>query len=120
KNGAPITYIVQWQTAQRQLNDSVYTVQQLSQKTESLTLALDMYFRLEALDVTARSLEEGATHYDTRATADKLQSLIAHNFNTRERLRDYIQDLASSMEENFKVADEEAQRCRAIISKEPP
>src|SRR5581483_6158602 len=40
KKGAPSTYIVQWQTAQRQLNDVVYTAGQLSQKTESLSLAL--------------------------------------------------------------------------------
>src|SRR5579875_337528 len=120
KKGAPSTYIVQWQTAQRQLNDVLYTAGQLSQKTESLSLALDVYFRLEALQVTTRSLDEGAEHYADRATADQLSALVAHNFNNRERFRDYIRDLAASTEQNFKIADEEAQRCRAIISKEPP
>lgn len=119
KKGAPSTYILQWQTAQRQLKDVTYSAQQLSQKTEDLSLALDLYFRLEALEVSARSLNEGAQRYDTREVADKLQALIAHNFNTRERFRDYIRDLATSVEQNFKIADEEAQRCRAMISKEP-
>jgi hypothetical protein len=119
QKGAPSTYIVQWQTAQRQVNDVLYSIRQLSQKTDSLPLALDTYFRLEALDVTARSLDEGAQRYANRATADKLNALIAHNFNNRERLRDYIRDLAASTEQNFKIADDEAQRCRAMITNVP-
>ncbi len=119
QKGAPTTYILQWQMAQQQLRDVMVTSTLLSQKTESLSLALDEYFRLEALEVTARSLEEGARKYADRASADKLSELIAHNFNSRERFRDYLRDLATSMEQNFKIADEEAQRCRGMISKEP-
>lgn len=119
QKGAPSTYIIQWQTAQRQLNDVFYSTRQLSQKTESLSLALDTYFRLEALEVTARSLEEGAQRYSSSATAEQLNTAIAHNFNDRERFRDYIRDLAGSTEQNFKIADEEAQRCRGMISKVP-
>ena len=120
QKGASSTYILQWQTAQRQLNDISVTNKLLAQKTESLPLALEDYFRLEALDVTARSLEEGTRKYGDRAAADQLSQLIARNFNNRERLRDYLQDLATSTEQNFKIADEEAQRCRGMISKEPP
>jgi hypothetical protein len=74
---------------------------------------------LEALETTARSLEEGARRYGDRSTADQLSAAIAHNFNTRERFRDYISDLAKAQDQNFKVADEEAQRCRGMISREP-
>ncbi|MBV9156209.1 MAG: hypothetical protein JO097_08090 [Acidobacteriaceae bacterium] len=119
QKGAPTTYIIQWQTAQQQLKDVMVTAKLLAQKPNSLSLSLDVYFRLEALDVTTRSLDEGAQKYADRATADKLGALIAHNFNSRERFRDYLRDLAQSSEQNFKIADEEAQRCRGIISKEP-
>lgn len=119
KKGAPSTYIVQWQTAQRQLNDVIVTSRLLSQKTESLPLALDVYFRLEALEVTSVSVEQGAQKYADRPTADHLSLLIAHNFNSRERFRDYIKDLANSLDQNFKIADQEAQRCRGMISREP-
>ncbi len=119
EKGAPSTYILQWQTAQRQLNDISVTNRLLAQKTESLSLALDDYFRLEALDVTTRSLEEGTRKYGDRAAADQLSRFIAKNFNDRERLRDYLRELAASAEQNFKIADEEAQRCRGMISKEP-
>jgi hypothetical protein len=60
QNGAPTTYIIQWQTAQRQLNDVHYATTQMQQKTESLSLSIDLYFRLEALETTTRSLSEGA------------------------------------------------------------
>jgi hypothetical protein len=119
QKGAPTTYIIQWQTAQRQLNDVKYATTQLQQKTESLSLALDLYFRLEALETTTRSLSEGAQRYADRSSADKLNALIARNFNSREHLRDYLRDLTTSTEQNFKIADEEAQRCRAEMSRQP-
>lgn len=118
RKGAPSTYIIQWQTAQRQLNDVKYATTQLQQKTESLSFALDLYFRLEALETTTRSLAEGAQRYADRSSADKLNALIATNFNSRERLRDYVRDLTTSTEQNFKIADEEAQSCRAVLSKQ--
>jgi hypothetical protein len=120
KKGAPSTYIVQWTSAQRQVNDVVIASQLLSQNTESLSLAVDAYFRLEALETTARSLNEGAQKYEDRGTADRLSELIARNFDDRQRFRDYIRDLATSQEQDFKIADQEAQRCRGMISKESP
>jgi hypothetical protein len=119
RKGASDVYIQQWQIAHTQLNDVLAASKLLAQKTESLPLALDDYFRLEALEVTSRSLQEAVARYGDRFTADQLNGLIARNFSRRERFRDYIRDLAASSEVNFKLADEEAQRCRGIISKEP-
>jgi hypothetical protein len=102
------------------VNDLVIASRLLSQNTESLSQALDTYFRLEALETSARSLDEGARKYADRATADKLDELIARNFSNRERFRDYLRDLALSKEQDFKIADAEAQRCRGMISKGPP
>lgn len=120
QKGAPTTYIVQWQSAQQQLNDVMTVTKQFAQKTESLSAALDVYFRLEALETTERALAEGAQKYDTRAVSNQLDMMIAHHFDNRQRLRDYLRDLADTTEQNFKVADSEAQRCRGMISKEPP
>ena len=119
KKGAPSTYVVQWQTAQRQVSDVEITAQRFSQKTDSLPLGLDLYFRLEALETSARSVDEGAKRYVDPTTAAKLTSLVATSFDTRQRLRDYLRDLAADQEQNFKIADAEAQRCRGIISREP-
>lgn len=120
QKGAPTTYILLLQTAQQQWRDLVVSTKLLSQKTESLPLALDLYFRLESLDVPARTLADGARKYGDRQTAEKLAQLLANNFQKRESLRNYLRDLSISTEQNFKIADEEAQRCRGMISKEPP
>jgi hypothetical protein len=120
QKGAPTTYILQSQLAQQQARDVAASRNLLMQHTDDLAQALDLYFRLEALDVTARSLAEGAKKYADRQTADRLTAQIAQNFAQRERFRDYIKDLAVSTQQNFKIADAEAQRCRGMISMEPP
>jgi len=119
QKGAPTTYVLQWQSAKQQLNDLITVTQLFSQKTESLSLALDTYFRLEALEVMERSLAEGTQKYDGRSTADRLNILISRNFSSRESIREYLRDLATSTEANFKIADQEAQRCRSTLSREP-
>ncbi len=119
KKGAPTTYLVQWQSAQQQGSDLLAVTKLFSQKTESLSQGLDTYFRLEALEVTERSLAQGAQQYDTRATSEKLNMMIAHNFANRERLRNYLRDLAASTAQNFRIADQDAQRCRANLSQVP-
>lgn len=121
EKGAPTTYIIQWQAAQQQLNDAVNVATLFAQKPDSLSKGLDMYFRLEALETTERALAEGAQRYDSRTNAAKLSLMIAHNFADREGLREYLSELATSTEQNFKVADQEAQRCRgAIIQQDLP
>jgi hypothetical protein len=119
KKGAPSTYMVQWQSAQQQVADVLSATKLFAQKTESLSLALDTYFRLEALEIAERALAEGVVRYDVPATGRELNTLIAHNFASRERIRGYIRDLAATTEQNFKIADSEAQRCREAISKQP-
>lgn len=119
QKGAPSTYVIQWQTAQQELNDVEVTAKQVSLKPDSLPGVLDLYFRLEALEQSARSVDEGAKRYADRQTADQLTRLVAGNFDARQRLREYIRDLSTDLEANFKIADSEAQRCRGMISKEP-
>jgi hypothetical protein len=120
KKGAPSTYIQQWQSTQQQLRYVQTVTQRFGQNTDSLSAALDLYFRLESLQMAARALNEGAERYADRPQAEMLAQWLAHDFNDRERLRGYIQDLAATVEQNYKIADSEAQRCRGMISKETP
>jgi hypothetical protein len=120
EKGAPSTYINQWYKAQEQLKDSDTVVKALAATPESVAKSLDAYFRMEALESTERSLLEGVRHYGERATAEQLDQLIARNFNDRERFRRFLVDLAANKEQMFHIADEEAQRCRGMISKEVP
>jgi hypothetical protein len=120
EKGAPSTYINQWFKAQEQLTDSATVVKYLAASPESLSKSLDAYFRMEALESTERSLLEGVRRYGDRPVAEQLEQLIARNFNGRERFRKLLVDLAANKEQMFQIADQEAQRCRGMISKEVP
>jgi hypothetical protein len=119
-NGAPPTYASQYIDTRSRLEDVVRSVANLGQHTDSLSAALDSYFRMEALEVVSRSLLECIRKYGEHTTAEQLASLIAQTYTTRQKFRDYLRDLSVQREQECKIADEEAQRCRGIISKEPP
>jgi hypothetical protein len=119
-NGAPPAYVSQYQDARTRMDDVIRAVQNLSQQTESLSVALDTYFRMEALETVARSVDECIRKYGERQTADQLSALIGQNFDNRQKFREYLRDLSVQREQECKIADEEAQRCRGMISKEAP
>jgi hypothetical protein len=118
-NGAPPTYVSQYQDTQDRVRDAVRASQALAARTDSLSLAIDAYFRMEALENVARSLEQGIRKYGEPRMADELAALISRDFTNRQKLREYLTDLSVEREQEFKIADEEAQRCRGIISREP-
>jgi hypothetical protein len=119
-NGAPPAYASQYIDTRSRLEDVVRSVANLGQHTDSLSAALDSYFRMEALEVVSRSLLECIQKYGEHTTAQQLSTLIVKNYSTRQKFRDYLRDLSVQREQECKIADEEAQRCRGIISKEPP
>ncbi len=69
------------------------------------------------LEVVLTSLVDGARKYQNPALADLLRSLMNENSASRQQLRQYIVDLAAAKEQELKVMDGEAQRCRQITSK---
>ena len=114
--GAPSSYVPQWQAAQQQLADVDVVAKQFLQHIDRLTAAMDLYFRLEALEFSTRALNEGAQRYAERPAAEQLAAFVTQNFESRQRFREYLQDLANNVEQNYKTADEEAQRCRAMVN----
>ena len=53
------------------------------------------------------------------AGSRKIGRKATENSASRQQLRQYLVDLAAIKEQEFKVMDEEAQRCRESISKLP-
>jgi len=117
--GASETYAAQWNSAQAQLKYLISVSEAFSRQPERLPLGLETYFRMQAVDSTLGSLTEGVRKYQNPALASIMQSVIAENSTNRDRLRKYLQDLATQKEEEFQVADREAQRCRAALLKQP-
>ena len=118
-NGAPETYVSQWKSGQAELKYLLQASDALIKQPERLTLALETYFRMQAMESTLGSLIEGIRKYQNPALADLVQSVVNENGSNRDKLRQYIQDLAAQKEQEFQVADREAQRCRGTILKQP-
>ena len=117
--GAPDAYIGQWTAVEAQLKYLIAATDAFSRQPERLPLGLDAYFRMQALDSSFDSLVEGVRKYQNPALANLMQTLLAENSTNRDRLRQYLQDLATQKEQEFQVADREAQRCRAALLQQP-
>jgi uncharacterized membrane protein len=117
--GASATYIAQWNAAQAQLSYLISTGDAFSRQPDRLALGLETYFRMQSVESTLGSLTEGVRKYQNPALASLMQSVIAENSTNRDRLRQYLQDLATQKEQEFQVADREAQRCRAALLRQP-
>jgi uncharacterized membrane protein YccC len=117
--GASDTYVQQWDSAHAQAQTVKLSADNLVREPERLSAALDTYFRLQNLEVVLTSLIEGVRKYQNPALADLLRSVLSENSASRQQLRQYLVDLAAIKEQEFKVMDEEAQRCRESISKLP-
>jgi uncharacterized membrane protein YccC len=117
--GASDTYVQQWDSAHAQAKTVKLSADNLVREPERLSAALDTYFRLQNLEVVLTSLIDGVRKYQNPALADLLRGVLSENSASRQQLRQYLVDLATVKEQEFKVMDEEAQRCRESISKLP-
>ncbi len=119
QKGAPDTYVQQWKRAQDELGYLVNSAAATSKEPERLPLALDTYFRLQSLEARLNSLAEGVRNYQNPAVSDLLLGVLAENSSNRDKLRQYITDLAATKEQEFKIVDQEAQRCRGQLTHQP-
>ena len=114
------SYVTQWKSGQNLIQYFAQSAEGLSRQPERLPLALETYFRMESMESNLRSLADGIRKYYDPRIADQVQSVIVQNSNNREKLKQYLTELSSTKEQEFKVADSEAQRCRGVISREAP
>ena len=117
--GAPDAYIAQWKQCQIQNKAVADSARALSRNPEKLTAQLELLFRIGSLERMLVSLGEGVRRYQNPATADLLHGVMAQGTANREKLQQYISDLAAEREQQFRVVDSEAQRCRGFLMKQP-
>ncbi len=120
RNGAPQAYAAQVTGARDEVNYLVGSAQKLAADPENMPAALDTLFRMQALNSTLGSALEGMRKYGNPAIADLVQAMADENDHNRDRLKQYVIDLATDKEHELKVMDAEAQRCRAAISNQRP
>lgn len=112
-HGAPAAYVDQVERTRSQIGYLVLASKELSAHPDKLTTALEAFFRMQSLEAMLRSVEGGMRKYQNPAAADLLSSLTANTSVDRDKLQQYIVELAADREQQFKVMDQEAQRCRA-------
>jgi len=117
--GAPEAYATQWKSSEAELRYLLQSSQAFARQPDRLPLALDTYFRMQAMETMLGSLIEGIRKYQNPAVGDLVQGIMNENSGNRDRLRQYIVDLAAEKEQEFQIADKEAQRCRGAILKPP-
>ena len=118
--GAPAAYTAQWRSARSEVGYLLGAAESMKKQPEKLTLGLETLFRLQSVEAQVNSLTEGVRRYQNPAVGDLLIGVAAENSANRDKLRQYITDLAVTKEQEFEVADKEAQRCRGILTKQTP
>lgn len=119
QNGAPETYASQINESKVQAKALATEALAIATSPEKLSADLETFFRMQSLEKTLASIQEGLRKYWNPAIADLLSSQVAENGPNRERFQRYIVDLAAEREQMYAIMDHEAQRCRGILAKQP-
>jgi hypothetical protein len=118
--GGSSAYITQWNSARAQAKAVVDSAQALAKPPLKLSPAIELVFRLQALETALSSLGEGLIRYQNPATAELLAGVVAENGANRDHLQQFVVELAAEREAEFAIADQEAQRCRGFLARQPP
>jgi hypothetical protein len=92
----------------------------LGRQPEKLSAGLDLYFRLHALDMMLVSMQEGIRKYQNPAIADMLAAVAAEKSGQRQGFERFLIELAAQREQQIVLMDNEAQRCRGVLSRQAP
>ena len=117
--GAPQAYVGQWNSTRTQVEGLVVSAGLLAKDPEKISAALDTFFRLQTLELMLNSLAEGVRKYQNPALADLINGVISEHGGNRQRLQQYVVDLAATKEQEFAIIDKEAQRCRGALTRHP-
>lgn len=120
EQGAPDAYIAQRKSVLAEMDYLKRSADELAAEPDRLTKALETYFRTQSLEAFLSSLNEGVRRYQNPALADLVSGVMNRSAESREMLRRYLVQLAAAKEQQCKVMDEEAQRCRTGLSRQAP
>jgi hypothetical protein len=117
--GAPDAYVSQLQSLKAELGYAARTADDLTRDAGDLGKSFELFMRLDASRGMYRSLIQGVRTYQNPALADLLESVELEGDDPRSRFRNYLVELASMKERELKIIDQEAQRCRGQLIRQP-
>jgi hypothetical protein len=118
--GAPAAYAAQLQSSKEQAQALADGAKALAANPETLSAELQVLFREQGLETLLNSIAEAMRKYQNPAAAQELIAMAAESGANRDRLEEYVVNLASEHEKEYQVMDKEAQRCRAVVLAPPP
>ena len=118
--GAPEAYAAQLQSSKEQAQALADGVKEMAANPEALSGELQVLFREQSLEILLNSVAEAMRKYQNPAAAQELVAMAAESGADRDRLEQYVVNLASEREKEYQVMDQEAQRCRALVLAPPP
>jgi hypothetical protein len=113
--GAPDAYAAQLQSSKDQARILADTAKALAGNPETLSAELQVLLREQGLETLLGSVAEAMRKYQNPAAAQELIALTAESGADRDRLEQYVVNLAAEREREYQVMDREAQRCRALV-----
>jgi len=118
--GAPAAYAAQLQSSKEQAQALADDAKALAANPETLSAELRVLFREQGLETLLNSIAEAMRKYQNPAAAQELIAIAAEGGANRDRLEEYVVNLAGEREKEYQVMDKEAQRCRAVVLAPPP
>jgi len=119
EQGAPEAYIQQAKALRAEFTYAAGTAEEVAARPDSMGKGIELYLRLDATETMLNSLTKGIRKYQNPALADLVESVALEGDTARSRFRNYLIELANTKETEFKIADQEAQRCRAMLIRQP-
>ena len=86
---------------------------------ERLTLVVDTFLWIDRTNSMMVSMTDGVRRYQNAAVADLLESARNQYSGAGEKLKEYMRQLAVSVDAQMQIAHEEAQRCRTQLVTQP-
>ncbi len=118
--GAPSAYVEQVKQTRQFNSYLILQAQALGREPAKLSVALDTFLRLDHLQSLLDSVTAGVRQYQNASLAELMATAVGQNLAVREQLKEYARDLAVEREKEWEIANQEAQRCRAMLSRRPP
>ena len=117
--GAADTYQAQWKSGMAQLHGLSALAKSVAAAPDRLQDVLAVLFRIQTLEITAGSLNDGLRRYQNPALAELLSGTLAESTPSREKLQQYALALALEKDKELQIVDQEAQRCRGSLTQTP-
>lgn len=91
----------------------------MARRPESLPVVVDTFLWIDRTNSMLVSITDGARRYQDATVADLLESSRGQFSGSAEKLKEYMRQLAVSVDGQMAIAHEEAQRCRTDLMTQP-